>query len=77
VASLSVRSEDGQFIEVEISRKQLDELALSVGDQVALRLPPEDENDVRVGGYGDDGTPQPSPTGRAEVTEGPGEEWNI
>ncbi len=39
VASLSVRLEDGQFLEVEISRKQLDELALSEGDQVALGLP--------------------------------------
>jgi sulfate transport system ATP-binding protein len=39
VVSLSVRLEDGQFLEVEISRKQLDELALSEGDQVALGLP--------------------------------------
>jgi sulfate transport system ATP-binding protein len=36
VASLSVRATDGHFIEVEISRKQLEELALSVGDKVAL-----------------------------------------
>ena len=40
VAALSARGADGQFIEVEISRKQLDELALSVGDKVALGLPP-------------------------------------
>ena len=39
VASLSVRLDNGQFLEVEISRKHLDELALSVGDQVALSLP--------------------------------------
>jgi hypothetical protein len=39
VASLSVRTGDGQFLEVEISRKQLDELALSEGDKVALGLP--------------------------------------
>jgi sulfate transport system ATP-binding protein len=39
VASLSVRADDGQFIEVEISRKQLEEMALSVGDKVALGLP--------------------------------------
>lgn len=39
VASLSVRLAGGQFLEVEISRKQLDELALSEGDQVALSLP--------------------------------------
>lgn len=39
VASLSVRLDDGQFLEVEISRKQLDELALSVGDEIAVRIP--------------------------------------
>lgn len=39
VASLSVRTDDGQFLEVEISRKQLEELALSEGDRVALALP--------------------------------------
>lgn len=38
VASLTVRLEDGQFIEVELSRKQLDELALGVGDEVAIRV---------------------------------------
>jgi sulfate/thiosulfate transport system ATP-binding protein len=38
VATLSVRLNDGQFIEVEISRKQLGELALSVGDELAVRL---------------------------------------
>ncbi|MCF7675552.1 MAG: TOBE-like domain-containing protein, partial [Akkermansiaceae bacterium] len=42
VASLSVRLEDGQFLEVEISRKQLDELALSEGDKVALGFPISD-----------------------------------
>lgn len=39
VASLTVRLDDGQFLEVELSRKQLDELALGVGDEVAVRLP--------------------------------------
>ncbi len=42
VAALSVRLDDGQFLEVEITRKQLDELALSEGDSVALGLPPTD-----------------------------------
>ena len=40
VASLTVRLEDGQFLEVELSRKQLDELALGVGDEVAIRVAP-------------------------------------
>lgn len=39
VAALSVRLDDGQFLEVEISRKQLEELALSEGDPVALHFP--------------------------------------
>jgi sulfate transport system ATP-binding protein len=38
VAALSCRLADGQFVEVELSRKQLDELALSEGDEVALRF---------------------------------------
>lgn len=38
IAALSVRLDDGQFLEVEISRKQLDELALSDGDQLALHF---------------------------------------
>jgi sulfate transport system ATP-binding protein len=38
IAALSVRLDDGQFLEVEISRKQLDELALSEGDQLALHF---------------------------------------
>ncbi|MES2659605.1 MAG: sulfate ABC transporter ATP-binding protein [Verrucomicrobiota bacterium] len=37
VATLSVRLEDGQFADVELSRKQLEELGLSVGDEVAIR----------------------------------------
>ncbi len=37
VATLSVRLDDGQFLEVEISRKQLDELAIDVGDEVSIR----------------------------------------
>jgi hypothetical protein len=39
VAALTVRLGDGQFVEVELSRKHLDELSLSVGDEVAVRLP--------------------------------------
>ncbi len=37
VATLSVRLDDGQFADVELSRKQLDDLGLSVGDEVAIR----------------------------------------
>ncbi len=37
VATLSVRLDDGQFADIELSRKQLDELGLGVGDEVALR----------------------------------------
>jgi len=43
VASLTVRLEDGQFLEVELSRKQLDALALGVGDEVAIRVAPDDD----------------------------------
>jgi sulfate transport system ATP-binding protein len=39
IASLTTRLDDGQFVEVELSRKQLEELGLSVGDEVALRIP--------------------------------------
>ena len=39
VASLSLRLVDGVMVEAEISRKQLEELALSVGDRVAVRWP--------------------------------------
>ncbi|MFN6017087.1 MAG: sulfate/molybdate ABC transporter ATP-binding protein [Verrucomicrobiota bacterium] len=38
VATLTVRLEDGQFLDVELSRKQLDDLALDVGDEISLRL---------------------------------------
>ena len=37
VATLSVRLDNGQFADIELSRKQLDELGLSVGDEVAVR----------------------------------------
>ena len=37
VATLTVKLSDGQFLDVELSRKQLDDLALSVGDEVAVR----------------------------------------
>jgi sulfate/thiosulfate transport system ATP-binding protein len=37
VATLSVRLDDGQFIDVQITRKQLDQQGFDVGDEVALR----------------------------------------
>lgn len=37
VATLSARLDDGKFIDVELSRKQLEELGLSEGDEVAIR----------------------------------------
>ena len=40
VATLSVRLDDGKFIDVELSRKQLDDLGLSEGDKVAIRSHP-------------------------------------
>ena len=40
VATLTVRLEDGQFLDVELSRKQLDDLALDVGDEISLKLGP-------------------------------------
>jgi sulfate transport system ATP-binding protein len=38
IARLSLRLDDGQFVDAEISRQQLDELALGVGDPVAVRF---------------------------------------
>jgi sulfate transport system ATP-binding protein len=38
VATLSVKLKDGQFVEVEVSRKILDEMGLDAGDEVAVRL---------------------------------------
>ena len=38
VATLSVKLKDGQFVEVEVSRKTLDEMGLDTGDEVAVRL---------------------------------------
>jgi sulfate transport system ATP-binding protein len=40
-ATLTARLDDGQFVDVELSRKQLDELGLSVGDEVAIRSKPQ------------------------------------
>ena len=40
VATLGVRLGDGKFIDVELSRKQLDDLGLSVGDEIAIRSNP-------------------------------------
>ena len=37
MATLSVRLDDGKFVDIELSRKQLDELGLSAGDEVAIR----------------------------------------
>ena len=37
VATLSVRLDDGKFVDIELSRKQLDDLGLSAGDEVAIR----------------------------------------
>ena len=39
VATLTVRLNDGQFLDVELSRKELEDLALGVGDEVAIRAP--------------------------------------
>ena len=38
VATLSVLLDDGKFVDIELSRKQLDDLGLSVGDEVAIRV---------------------------------------
>ena len=38
VATLGLRLTDGQFVDVELPRKELDELALDTGDEVAVRL---------------------------------------
>lgn len=38
VATLSLKLRDGQFVEVEVSRKSLDEMGLDMGDEVAVRL---------------------------------------
>lgn len=38
IATLTVKLADGQFLDVELSRKYLDELSLSIGDEVAVRL---------------------------------------
>lgn len=37
IATLSLRLDDGQFLDVELSRKELEDLALGVGDEVAVR----------------------------------------
>ena len=37
VATLSMRLDDGKFVDVELSRKQLEDLGLSAGDEVAIR----------------------------------------
>jgi sulfate transport system ATP-binding protein len=42
IASLTVRLDEGQFVDVEISRKQLTELGLSVGDEIAVRARPRE-----------------------------------
>jgi sulfate transport system ATP-binding protein len=37
VATLTAKLHDGQFLDIELSRRQLAELSLSVGDEVAVR----------------------------------------
>jgi sulfate transport system ATP-binding protein len=37
IATLSVKREDGQFLDIELSRKQLEDLGLGVGDEIAVR----------------------------------------
>ena len=37
IATLSLRLDDGQFVDVELSRKELEDLGLGVGDEVAVR----------------------------------------
>ncbi len=39
IATLSAKLHDGQFLDLELSRKQFDELSLSLGDEVAVRVP--------------------------------------
>ena len=43
IATLSLRLEDGQFLDVELSRKQFEDLGLSVGDEVSVRSNSEDD----------------------------------
>ena len=38
IARLSLRLDDGQFVDAEISRQQLEELGLGIGDPVAVRF---------------------------------------
>jgi len=46
VATLSVRLDSGQFLEVEISRKELDDLGLDRGDEVAIRVAADSSNNT-------------------------------
>ncbi len=41
IATLTIRLDDGQFLDVELSRKELDELGLNTGDECAVRAKPE------------------------------------
>lgn len=41
VATLTIRLTDGQFLDVELSRKELNDLGLNAGDEVAVRTKPE------------------------------------
>ena len=43
VATLTARLADGQFLDVELSRKQFDELGLGVGDEISIRIPQKDD----------------------------------
>lgn len=39
IGTLTVKLDDGQFLDIELSRRHLAELSLSVGDEVAVRPP--------------------------------------
>jgi sulfate transport system ATP-binding protein len=39
IGTLTVKLDDGQFLDIEISRRHLAELSLSIGDEVAVRPP--------------------------------------
>ena len=39
IGSLTVKLDDGQFLDIELSRRHLAELSLSLGDEVAVRPP--------------------------------------
>ena len=42
IANISIRLDNGSFLEVEISRKTLDEMCLAPNDRIAVKLRPEE-----------------------------------